>query len=260
MSVEIVIPVGPGDPQFDAPNLKMLTHGLRCVKDSEGSPTLTVAMDRNLPAHKAHIVAKIADKVIYFNDHSYYRPGGIWNKIYTCWEQSNADYVGWCGYDDYSSNDRFIKQEAKLNESGAKSCFCHNYEQHGDKIPNQVNNGRIDFKAHLGRHAPFMGAFLLRRDAILNSGIAEHRLKWSYYFEGLLYAYILKMGRPAISDGFFVYHHHPATISNTAREEREWVKAARREVGYTEADCVRDWNSIGFDALCADIRKTYDLS
>jgi hypothetical protein len=256
--VEVVIPVGPGDPQFDTPNTEMLRKGLENVRNSVGDVSLTVAMDRNMPAHKVDLIRRVANKVVEFDTHSYYRPGGIWNKIYTCWEQSDADYVAWNGYDDFSSPSRFERQAKMLDENpAAASCFCMNAEATGPiPVIKMVNDGHINFASHLGRHAPFMGAFLLRRSSILGSGIAAHRLKWSYYFEGLLYAYVLKMGMPVVSAGVFHYHHHEATISNTAREERDWVKAARREVGYTEADCVRDWNSIGFDTLCAEIRKT----
>jgi hypothetical protein len=253
--VEIVIPVGPGDPALDVPAAALLEKGLRNAKDQTAPVRLTCAIDVNLPEQKASLIRSIADKVELFDSHSYYRPGGIWNKIVTCWEHSDAEYVAWSGYDDLSSPDRFEKQAAMLDRTGANSCFCSNYEINGCRVT-QTNNGHIDFKSHIGRHAPYMGAFLLRRKAILDSGLVEHRFKWAYYFEGLLYAYILKTGKPVVSGGTFSYHHHPGTISNTSREEREWVKAARREVGYTEAQTIADWHSIGFDAICDAVRKT----
>lgn len=254
--VELVIPIGPGDPQQDIPTKELLYFGLNDVRRSTKEVFLTCAIDENLPINKQNIVRDIADKVVMFPPHSYYAKGGIWNKIYTCWEQSDADYVAWNGYDDYSSADRFELQSKTLDDTGANACFCKQAMTRNDIIT-LTNSGNLDWLKALGQHALYMGGFLLRRKAILDSGLGEHRHKWPYYFEGLLYAYILKTGRPVVSDGTFFYHDHGGTISHTAREERDWVKEARAITRYTLEETEADWASIDLSRICQEIRVNW---
>jgi hypothetical protein len=257
--VEVVIPVGVGDFSQDIPKLDLLRKGLLSVKEQSVPVRLTVAMDVNLPRAKIDVVRELADRVVEFPSHSYFRRGGIWNKIYTCWESSDCDYVAWNGYDDMHTRDRFEAQSKKLDETGAASCFCPNYEMHDGVGQKKIHNGNIDFKSHIGSHAPFMGAFLLRREAIINSGIGTLRDKWVLYFEGLLYAYIMKMGLPVVSDGpaGFIYHWHRGTIGNTGNEEKPWVIQARQETKYDLDATKHDWLDVKFESLCAEVRRQH---
>jgi hypothetical protein len=257
--VDVVIPVGVGDTSQDIPNLGLLRAGLTSVKEQSIPVRLTVAMDVNLPRPKADLIRSIADRVVEFPSHSYFRPGGIWGKIYSCWETSECDYVSWNGYDDSHTKDRFASQVAKLDATGAASCFCANYEMRDGVSQRLVHDGNINFKAHIGSHAPFMGAFLLRKSAILASGMDQFRDKWVLYFEGFLYAYIMKMGMPVVSDGTggFIYHWHRGTIANTGAEENAWVMQARRETGYDLDATRRDWEAVRFDELCATVRTMH---
>lgn len=255
MKVEVVVPIGCGDPNLDIPCEPMIIAGLTSIKNQDMPVKLTVAMDVNLPEKKIALIRSLADRVVEFPAHSYFRKGGIWNKIYTCWETSDCDYVAWNGYDDRHTPDRFRYQSEKLDKTGANSAFCKNFELHNEGRMRQIHNGHLNFKQHVGSHAPFMGAFLLRKSAIVASGMAQYREKWSSYFEGLLYCYILKMGMPVVSDnGGFIYHWHRGTIANTGTEEKEWVKVARQSSQYSLEETIKDWNEIPFAQLCAEAR------
>ena len=56
------------------------------------------------------ICDQYADKVLEFPPESYFRPGGIWKKIYTCWQASGATYVRGLGYDDLVPEGLILKQ------------------------------------------------------------------------------------------------------------------------------------------------------
>jgi len=259
--VEVVVPIGYGDPTTGAPVPELLEAGLRSLKSQILHITLTCAVnDDFVNDDRMEIVRNYADKIEIFPSPSYFRRGGIWLKIWECWKKSNAEYVAWQGYDDISDIWRFKKQYKTIKATKANSCFCEAKLKSGKVIKAMhPDKNNIDFLSYLGRHIPFMGAFLLRRKAILSSGLGEYRDKWSYYFEGLLYAFILKTGKPAISDGVFFYVDHPATITHTVTEKEEWVKEQVRRAGYTFEQCKEDWKSIDFQGICNSVRRRYNM-
>lgn len=257
--IEVVVPIGVGNPDFDTPTISMLETGLESIKTQSTWVKLTVAVDENLPKDKLGIIAKYADKVKIFPSASYFRPGGIWDKIWTCWEESEADFLAWQGYDDHSSFDRFEKQLEAIENSKANACFGMQYKY--DKSSGRVwleNTGEFSLESwlnYLGSHVPYMGGFLLRKNAILNSGIAEYRYKWSYYFEGLLYAFILKTGLPCNSEGSFYFGMHPASISETKNDK--WMKEQQELAGYSFEQAKADWDSIPFQEIINQVKQLY---
>ena len=93
---------------------------------------------------------------------------------------------------------------------------------------------------------------LLRRDAILRSGLLDHEANWAAIFEQLFFLYVLKMGRvEKCTSTTFFYRDHPATISNTVREEEAFVHDARAETGYTLERTLADAEAIDLDGLAA---------
>jgi hypothetical protein len=93
---------------------------------------------------------------------------------------------------------------------------------------------------------------LLRRDAILGSGLLEHEQSWAAIFEQLFFLYVLKLGRvEKCATTRFFYREHPATISNTVREEEAFVEDARAETGYTLEATLADADAIDLDGLAA---------
>jgi hypothetical protein len=254
MNIEIVIPLGNGDPRQDMPNSSLLEFTCKNVKEQTIPVKLTFAIDKNLKVEKKNIIDKYADQIhVYDQEASYYAPGGIWLKIYESWEKSNCDYVAWSGYDDFSSPDRFEKQYKKITEENGNSCFCNSYRHvNGKEI---IANSSHSAKFNLGKHTLFMGAFLLKRESILSSGIDAHKYKWSAYFEGLLNSYIIKQGKIHRSQGKFFYREHSGTLSNTCQEFNEWVKKEREKTNYSAEEAQRDWDSINFNKLNEDIRR-----
>jgi hypothetical protein len=254
--IELVIPLGNGDPRLDVPEDKLLINRLSAIKQQTMPIKLTLAIDSNFNSRKLEIAKQYADKIKYFGADSYFAPGGIWEKIYSCWEESDCNFLAWTGYDDVNSKDRFEKQLSKIKETGANSCVCENWavDPGGTKM---INNGNINFIQHIGSHMAFMGNFLLRKDAICNSGIAQYRKIWTYYWEGLEYAFILKTGKPCVSDGAFFYYSHPATIANTAQEYQDWVKQIRQRTNYWEADFMRDWSNVPFTRICQQVANEW---
>src|SRR5208282_752071 len=194
--IELVIPLGNGDPDRKVPDISLLLKRIEMVKQQTIPIALTLAINSNFDKEKLFLINAYADK------------------IDTCWEQSQYPFVSWNGYDDYSSKDRFEMQLETIKRTNSNSCVCENW-RHDEKGSRRINDGNVDYLGFLGNHMPFIPSFLLRKDAFLNSGISQYKMKCSYYFEALEYAYILKTGKPSVSKGAFFYYDHPGTLSHT---------------------------------------------
>ena len=97
-------------------------------------------------------------------------------------------------------------------------------------------------------------SMLLRRDAILGSGLLQHEQSWAAIFEQLFFLYVLKIGRvEKCTATTFFYREHPQTITNTAHEGVDFVEEARAGTGYTFAACVADAQAIDLDGLAAQL-------
>jgi hypothetical protein len=93
---------------------------------------------------------------------------------------------------------------------------------------------------------------LLRRDAILGSGLLEHEHSWAAIFEQLFFLYVLKLGRvEKCTTTRFFHREDPARISNTVDESGDFVEAARAETGYTPEATLADADAIDLDGLAA---------
>jgi len=251
-SIEVVIPIGVGNPLKDAPRVDMLEEGLASIKNQSIPVRLGVAMDEDLPTPKQKIIRRYADRIETYPAGSYYRPGGIWKKIWDMWETSECPYVAWQGYDDISHEKRFEFQLEAIERTGYNSCFGIQKRFVNDiKSATMVNDGSINFYAYVGNHPEFMGGFLLNKQALLDSGLGEHKYKWSHYFEGLLFAYIMKMGMIANSDGVFYFRYHSGSIASTVNPE--WVEEQRQLTGYSYEQCLQDWESIQFNRICQEL-------
>jgi hypothetical protein len=260
--VEVVIPLGPVNPKHDAPVNNLLEFCLKNIKSQTIPVKLTCAIDSDLKQEKIDIVNKYADKIKVFGTHSYHRPGGIWNKIFTCWEESDCDFVCAQGYDDYSSLNRFEKQLQAIKETNTNSnlCSCFVDDTLMGKNISKVHNGNIDFRKTIGNHTLFMGAYLLRKNYIINSGISEFRNLWSAYFEGLLNLYIMKGGKPSVSsEAEFYYRNQPAMISENAQEYQDWVQKVRTEINYTASNALMDFHRIPYEGLIEELRNRTEL-
>jgi hypothetical protein len=254
-----IIPLGITGNNNDMPNKEYLEFNLKRLKNQTMPVKIVIAMDENLQPDRIKIICKYADDIVYFPKDSYFRPGGIWKKIWVCWKEKlqDVEYIFQNGYDDYSFLNRFELQYKKIIETQSNSCFSSNYLMKNN-IENFVNDGNINFVNYIGTHPMFMGSFLIRKNAIMNSGIEQYIDKWSYYFEGLLFAFIMKTGIPCVeTNAKFYYREHSGTISSTCKEKEKYVQQAIKNVGYTFQQCKQDWDSINFNSICEEIKKKY---
>lgn len=252
--VELVIPLGNGDPSLNVPKPDVLEDRLNRIAEID-NVKLTCVVDNNFEKSKLKIVQRYAQKIIYWHNDCFWRDGsGIWGKIVYAWLLSDCKYVAWQGYDDYSEPDRFDKQVELLEETGANSCFSSCWIDDGDNTW-QENNGHLDWLRVLGNHAVSMHGFLWRKDAILNSGITDHFALWSWYFEGLLYTYTIKTGIPVVADTKHYRYEHPGTITKTWMND--WTTQQIEKYGYTPDDRLADFESINHDAIINEVRGMY---
>jgi hypothetical protein len=258
MKVEVVIPLGNGDPTLDTPDIAMMIAGLRNIKDQSIPVSLCIAVDAAFDKRKLEIAAGIADRVFVGRENGFWRDGsGMWLDIWEAWKSSDAQYVAWNGYDDYSALDRFELQLDCIQDRGGAACFCSTRIDNAGQL-RTLHNGRVDFVGTLRRHShtPFMGGYLLNRELILNSGMEKWRDKWAWYWEGLLFAYIMYQGLPCVAGTWVAYREHPATITETWR--KKWVQDLQAKYNYSRQDMMTDWEKIGFAGICDDIGGLYD--
>jgi hypothetical protein len=248
-------------PRLDVPNIDLLEFGLNNLKAQSISTTLVCAVDKDLPEEKMQIVRKYADRIEYFGKYSYFARGGIWKKIWECWEKAPEKYLTQNGYDDYSSLNRFEEQVKTLDATNSHACLCSCIVD--DKLINGkeyfVHNGNIDFKMTVGNHT-YMGAYLVKKDYILNSGIGQYKNMWSSYFEGLYNLYLLNGGKPCSTDkGIFYYRNQPAMISKMDSRDADWCQMAKNECGYQDAEVLEDFRNTSYFSLYDELCKRENL-
>lgn len=259
--IEVVIPLGPMSPRLNAPVNDLLEFGLKNIKEQSIPVKLTCAVDNDLAPEKLEIVKKYADKIKVFGQYSYFAKGGIWKKIWMCWKESTCKYVGWQGYDDYNSLNRFKEQLEILEQTNSHACLCSTFIDNKliDGTMRQSHNGFIDFRKTVGNHVP-MGAYLLDRSYILNSGLGNYQEIWTAYFEGLLNLYILKKGKPcSTSKAIFYYRNQPAMVSLMGGQDKEFCELARKEVNYPWEQIFIDFNNTNYFSLSEELNKKEDL-
>lgn len=261
MSIEVVIPLGPMSPRLDAPTNDLLEFGLKNIKEQTIPVKLTCAVDFDLAEEKLAIVKKYADKIKTFGQYSYFARGGFWKKIWECWEESDCKYLNWMGYDDFSSLNRFEEQYKVLEQTNSHACLCSVIVD--DKLINGkeyfIHNGSIDFRMTIGNHT-YMGAYTIRRDYIMNSGMGQYKNKWSSYWEGLYNLFILKGGKPCSTDkGVFYYRNQPAMISKMDARDADWCQMVKNKCGYQDIDVINDFKETPYLELYNELNQRKDL-
>ncbi len=252
--IDLVIPLGNGDPSQDIPNIGLLEERLSRIKLQTISVKLTLAICSDFNLNKFNRIKKYADKIIIVAASSYFKKGSIWNVVYSCWEKSDCPFITFHGYDDYSSPDRFEKQLSKIKETETNACLCESWRDTGGNLE-LIHNGQTDFIEYLGHCFPSMCSFIMRKDAFLNSGADKYKMECANFFEGVHYNFILKTGKPSISEGKFFWYVHPGSLSNT--QNNEWGDRMREEAGYTQNDSIRDWNNIPMEQLHQEVRDIW---
>ncbi|MBN4066911.1 hypothetical protein JYU14_02390 [Simkania negevensis] len=249
-------------------NLKLLkkTDAYICIGIDEKESLLTPMTGGEYGKTK-QLCKEYADQVIEFPEESYYRPGGIWKKLYDCWKASGATYVRGLGYDDFLPPDlveghlAFIEHHANLDAS-----YCDYL------IQDDTQGSRHFFSTKLSKYKkvkntggnPFSFICWLIKFSAINTAEFEHKLlKASAGFEYFLHAVLFTTkcahfpGSPSLSA---VRREHQKTVSQlhqdgVIQEKESIIKEIRALTGYSEEQTMKDWRSLDFPALCRTLRK-----
>jgi glycosyltransferase involved in cell wall biosynthesis len=252
--VHVVMPIGVGAP--GTPVLRHLRSSLDCLaRQTFRDFRVTVAADENISAEARSLVEAYGAEIVWYPKDTYFRPGGIWKKITDQWQAVPSDYVAYFHYDDLWDETKLAEQVALIESRALNGCYTAGLRIDDDGV---VTPGDIALPAlepsQAGSHpgAWTLHSMLLRRDAILGSGLLEHELTWAAIFEQLFFVYVLKLGRvEKCTTTRFFYREHPATISNTVTEAEAFVEDARAETGYTLEATLADADAIDLDGLAA---------
>jgi glycosyltransferase involved in cell wall biosynthesis len=252
--VHVVMPIGVGAP--GTPVIRHLRASLDCLaRQTFRDFEVTVAADENISGEARSLVEAYGAELVWYPKDTYFRPGGIWKKITDQWQRVESDYVAYFHYDDLWETTKLAEQVALIESRALNGCYTAGERIDDDGV---VTPGDIALPAlepsQAGTHpgAWTLHSMLLRRDAILGSGLLEHEQSWAAIFEQLFFLYVLKLGRvEKCTTTRFFYREHPATISNTVREEEAFVEDARAETGYTLEATLADADAIDLDGLAA---------
>ena len=254
--VHVVMPIGVGAP--GTPVLRHLRASLDCLaRQTFRDFRVTVAADENIAPEARSLVEAYGADIVWYPKDTYFRPGGIWKKITDQWQEVDSDYVAYFHYDDLWDETKLAEQVALIESRALNGCYTAGLRIDDDGVvtPGDIALPALD-PSQAGSHpgAWTLHSMLLRRDAILGSGLLAHEQSWAAIFEQLFFLYVLKLGRvEKCTTTTFFYRDHPATISNTVREEEAFVEDARAETGYTLEATLADADAIDLDGLAAQL-------
>jgi hypothetical protein len=252
--VHVVMPIGVGAP--GTPVIRHLRASLDCLaRQTFRDFAVTVAADENISPEARSLVEAYGAELVWYPKDTYFRPGGIWKKITDQWQRVDSDYVAYFHYDDLWATTKLAEQVALIESRALNGCYTagERIDDDGVITPGDIALPALD-PSQAGSHpgAWTLHSMLLRRNAILGSGLLEHEQSWAAIFEQLFFLYVLKLGRvEKCGTTTFYYRDHPATISNTVREEEAFVEDARAETGYTLEATLADAEEIDLDSLAA---------
>lgn len=217
------------------------------------------------------ICYQYADKVLEFPPEYYYRPGGIWKKIYDCWKDSGCKYVRCLGYDDCIPPDLIQKQDAFLEaNSNLDACYSNlriiDDLKESDKFFN-TKLSLVNRVQSIGRSVPFNFICWLVRFDFLNTPEYERMLmKASARWEWFFYATVVA-GKVSHFDSdrewSAIRREHINTITSQyeiqgLNERNELLRQIREMVNYSEAETWADWESLNMPAYYS--RKRLETS
>lgn len=95
------------------------------------------------------------------------------------------------------------------------------------------------------RTIAFAHACILKRESLMNCGILDLEEEWSAQFEDIWALYMHKIGNMKKTNGAkMCWRDHNMSISQTAREESEYVITQRKETEYSVEETFADANKI----------------
>lgn len=202
------------------------------------------------------ICYEYADKVIEFEPEYYYRPGGIWKKMYDCWKYSGAKYVRGLGYDDILpsefiiAHDRFMEENSNIDASYSNLIIRDEFKKE-DIFRNTYMNvlKRIYY---VGRNPFSFMCWNIKFSSINSNEYHNKLMKAVSGYEYFLYTYLSALeikhfDSPATSSA--IRREHFETVSSQheiqgINEKNQIIQNIREMTNYTPAQTQADWDSL----------------
>ncbi len=205
-----------------------------------------------------------AHEVVAFPPESYFRPGGIWKKMYICWQKSGAEYVRGIGYDDLLPPEIIVKQHEFMKKNSQLAATYANCEIL-DEIENRRSFQPTQLKGYdkikqIGRNPFSFIAWLVKFSSIDNGDYRSKMEIASRGFEYFFHTYLFGLenthffSKPGESP---IRREHRRTISHlqcTFGDKNEKVKTIREMTGYSEKQTSEDWKRLNLPKLAHQIR------
>lgn len=198
------------------------------------------------------ICYEYADKVIEFEPEYYYRPGGIWKKMYDCWKDSGAKYVRALGYDDILpsefiiAHDKFMEQNNNIDASYSNLIIRDEFKK--EDVFKYTKMSTLRRVLNVGRNPFSFMCWSVKFDAISSSEYEHMLLKSAYGYEYFFYGYLSALN----------IKHFDSPKSSTAirREHLETISSQHEIQGIDEKNKIiqqiRDLTGYSMEATIAD--------
>lgn len=235
-TLEIVMPLGVGAPGTPVPELLS-----KSIESIDCDCDLTIAADTNISDECKAIIQPYHVK--WYEPHSYFRKGGIWKKIFDVWKETTADYVAFCHYDDVWEFDKPHEQTSFIRANNLDGCWCETYciDEHDNITSGDLSLPELTAHSVWNCTPAFSHSIIVRRSAILNSGILDYEDVWAANFESLFALFIHKIKNVKKCPGAkFYWRNHSLNISSTVTESAAFVREQRKATGYTLEETMKD--------------------
>jgi len=256
----IVIPIGVGAP--GTPVQEYLEKSVMSIlKQTSKDFVLTIAADNNIPDRCKDFLEKNNVTIKWFEPFTYFRKGGIWKKIFDTWKEYDTEFVAFCHYDDIWDLSKLEIQTRKMLDEQLDGSWSESYIIDGNSNiigPSDYSWGELTKNTVGNRTMAFAHTTIVSREKLWNSGILEHEMNWAANFEDIwaLYIHKIKNIKKAVGAKFF-WRNHDKNISNTVREEVEFVINQRNETAYSLSETFQDMHSIRFQTIVDNIKTQY---
>jgi hypothetical protein len=258
--LHIVIPIGVSSPGTPIP--EFLLNGIESLKSQTLEDILiTVAADENIPDIAKNILIETGVNVEWFSAHSYFSKEGMWGKIFRCWEKYDSEFVSFLHYDDLWEGNKALNQINFIEKNNLDGCWSQVYLINDqNEITSGDSMGWTEFrKEYVGQFHPWIPhSTVVKKEAILDSGILEFREKWSGEFEGIYCTFLQKIKNlKKCDDAIFLWRTHANQVSWNVQEDKDYVQSQREATGYTLAETMDDASFVKQNIDLETIKQLY---
>lgn len=258
--LHVVIPIGVSSPGTPIP--EFLLNGIESLQSQTLSDILiTVAADENIPEIAKNILTETKVNVEWFPSHSYFSKEGMWGKIFRCWEKYDSEYVSFLHYDDLWEQNKAQLQIDFIENNNLEGCWSQVYliNDQNQIVSDDSMGWDVFKKEHIGHFHPWIPhSTVVKKEAILNSGILDFREKWSGEFEGIYVTFLQKIKNiKKCPNAVFLWRKHDNQVSWNVQEDREYVQDQRKATGYTLSETMDDANFVKQNINLEEIKQLY---